>query len=50
VPVLQVLRGLLPFTLDRRMAVDERLQAALRTADAEVPAAAPAQKLTQASS
>ncbi len=49
VPVLQVLRGLLPFTLDRRMAVDERLQAALRTVDAEAAVEAPAQKLTQAS-
>ena len=31
------------------MAVDERLQAALRTADAEAAVEAPAQKLTQAS-
>ena len=50
VPALQVLRGLLPFTLDRQMAGDERLQAALRAADAGAGPAEPAQKLTQASS
>jgi hypothetical protein len=51
VPVLQVLRGLLPFTLDRRMAGEERLQSALRAADADVPVAgAPRAKLTHASS
>jgi NAD(P)-dependent dehydrogenase (short-subunit alcohol dehydrogenase family) len=49
VPVLQVLRGLLPFTLDRRMAGDERLWTALRAAEADVPAAVPPAKLTQAS-
>lgn len=49
VPAMQVMRGLLPFTLDRRMGDDERLRAALAAADAEVPAGPPAQKLTQAS-
>jgi NAD(P)-dependent dehydrogenase (short-subunit alcohol dehydrogenase family) len=61
VPVLQVLRGLLPFTLDRQVAGDERTLAALQAADAAaIPAAAeragapaaaspPTQKLTQAS-
>ena len=49
VPAMQVLRGLLPFTLDRQMGDDERLQTALAAADAEVPAGPPSQKLTQAS-